>query len=90
MEVELLNTGFIGGDGSTLNTYVASLNGLSSLDGYLVIGGITVLDRQVEVLDGNIDEGSNEFILDNFPDDTSHLVTVHLDNWINNLNLLHY
>ena len=42
LQLELLNTGFIGGDGSTLDTNTIFLDGLRGLDGDLVIGLVTV------------------------------------------------
>ena len=42
LQLELLNTGFIGGDGSTLDTNTIFLDGLCGLNGDLVIGLVTV------------------------------------------------
>lgn len=44
LQLELLNTSLIGSDGSTLDTNTILLDGLSSVDGDLVIGLVTVLN----------------------------------------------
>lgn len=44
LQLELLDTGLIGGDGRALDTDTILLNGLSSLDGDLVIGLVTVFN----------------------------------------------
>jgi hypothetical protein len=44
LQLELLNTGLIGGDGGALDTDTILLNGLSSLDGDLIIGLVTVFN----------------------------------------------
>lgn len=43
LQLELLNTGLIGSDGGALDTNTILLDGLSGLDGDLVVGLITVL-----------------------------------------------
>ena len=48
------NTGFVGGDCCTLDTNVVLQDGFSSLNGNSVIGGITIFNAQVEVLDIDI------------------------------------
>lgn len=44
LEVELLDSGLIGSNGGALDTYLTLLDGLSGIDGDLVVGGITVFD----------------------------------------------
>ena len=43
LQLELLNTGLIGGDGGTLDTDTVLLDSLSGVNGDLVIGLVTVL-----------------------------------------------
>ena len=43
LQLELLNTGLIGGDGGALDTDTVLLDSLSGINGDLVIGLITVL-----------------------------------------------
>lgn len=51
LELKLFNSGLIRGNGGTLNTYLALLNGLSRLNSNFVISGISMLDAQVEIQD---------------------------------------
>jgi hypothetical protein len=44
-EVELLDSGFIWRDGCAFDAYFALLNGLGGLEGDIIIGGISVLNR---------------------------------------------
>lgn len=43
LQLELLNTGLIGGDGGTLDTDTVLLDSLGGINGDLVIGLVTVL-----------------------------------------------
>jgi hypothetical protein len=43
-EVELLDSGFVWSDGCTFDAYFAMFNGLGSLKGDFIIGGISVLN----------------------------------------------
>lgn len=60
LQVELLNTGLIGGDGGALDTNTVLLNSLGGINGNLVIGLITVLDTQIVVLEINIEIRQNQ------------------------------
>lgn len=87
-EFELFDSGFVGSDGGALDAYFAFFDGFGGFDGNFVIGGISVFDSEVEVLYLKVKEGENEFVLDGFPDDSGHFVSIKLCNWILNLNLL--
>ena len=54
-----------------------------------VIGSITVLNTQIEKVDVEIDVGEDEFLLDQVPDDSGHLVSLHLDD-ISSLDLANH
>jgi hypothetical protein len=60
LQLELLNTGLIGGDGGTLDTNTVLLNSLGGIDGDLVIGLITVLNTQIVVLEIDIEIRQNQ------------------------------
>ena len=85
LQLELLDSGFIGGDGGALDAYLALLDCLSGLYCHFVVGGIAVLDAQIEIEDVEIEEGKNEVVLDGFPDDAGHLVAVELGHWLSYL-----
>ena len=84
LELELLNSGLIRGDGGTLDPDLALLDGLSSLNGDFVISGISVLHPEIEVHDLKVKEGQDKFILDGLPDDSGHLITIELSHWVGN------
>jgi len=54
LELEFLNASLIGGNCSALNAYLVLLNCVGGLKGNLVVGGITVLDAQIEILDVDV------------------------------------
>ena len=49
LQLEFLNTGLIGGDGSALDTDTILLDGLGGLNGDLVIGLVTVFETLTTV-----------------------------------------
>ncbi len=89
LEAELLNACLIRGDGRALHTDVVLLDGVCSVNGDLVVGRVAVLDRQIVVLQVDVQVRVDEAVLDELPDDTSHLIAVELDDGVNNLDLAH-
>ncbi len=87
LEVELLHAILIGGNGGTLDTNVVLLDGLSSLNGNLVISGITVGETEIVVLDVKVEVGKNELLLNVGPDDAGHFITIEIHNGVRNLDL---
>ena len=57
LELEFFDTGLIGSDGGALDANFALLDGFGSFDGDFVIGGVSVFNAQVEVLDLEVKEG---------------------------------
>lgn len=88
LELELLNTGLIWGDGGALDTDGVLLDGLSGINSNLVVGLITVLKTEIVVLEVDIEVWVDELVLDILPDDASHLISVQLDDWVLDLDLL--
>ena len=87
LEAKFSDTSFVGGDSGALDTNLAGLDGFCGLDSDLIVSGITVLDAEIEVLDVQITMREDELILDELPDDSGHLISVHLDNGVSNLDL---
>lgn len=77
-EVELCYTSLVRCNGCTFNSDFAFLDCICSVDGDLIVSGITVLDGKIEVLDRDLDEGEDELVFDHLPDDPGHLISVHL------------
>ena len=84
LEFKLLNSGFIRSDGSTLDAYFTFFDSLSSLNGDFIISGISVLHSKVKVLNLDVKEGKNKFVLDSLPDDSGHLISVEFSNRVGN------
>ena len=57
LELELLDSRLIGRDGGALDSNFTLFDGLCGLDGDLVVGGIAVLDAEIEIEDVEIEEG---------------------------------
>jgi len=88
LEVELLNASFIRGDGRALDADVVLLDGVSAIDGNLIVGLITLLDGEIVILDVNVDVAKDELVLDPRPENAGHLIAVHLDDLLVDLDLL--
>lgn len=54
LQLELLHTLLIGGDGGALDTNLVLLDGVSRLNCDLVVSGVTVLNGKIVVLEVNI------------------------------------
>lgn len=88
---DTFDSSLVGSDGGTLDTDVVFLDSMSSINGDLIIGGITVLHSQIVVFDVNVQEREDELFLDHFPDDSGLLVSIELYDRIVDLDLLfHY
>jgi len=87
LEAEFSDTSLIWGDSSALDTNLAGLDGFCGLMGDLIVSGITVLDAEIEVLDIQITMREDELLLDELPDNSGHLISVHLDNGVSDLDL---
>lgn len=55
LEAELFNTALIGGDSGTLDTNFGAEHGIGTVNGDLVVGGITVLHAEIIVLSLEVD-----------------------------------
>ena len=89
MKLILIHTLCIRGDGSTLYRYTIFLGSLSRVDGHLVVGLVTIRETQIIILCFQIYKRKNQFVLDHLPEDSCHLITIHLYQWSRHLNLFH-
>src|SRR6185437_16666756 len=53
------------------------------------VGRVAMLDAEVEVLEVDVEVGEDQLLADALPDDARHLVAVHLDDGILDLDLAH-
>ena len=88
LEFEFFNSSLIWSDGGALDSHFAFLDGFGCIHGDLVVSFISVFHAEVEVLDVEVEEGMDQLVLDLLPEDTSHLVSVKLSNWILDLDFL--
>ena len=88
LEVELSHASLVRGYSCALYSNFACLNGFGSLNRHLIVCGITVLHAEVEILDIEVQVRENELFLNELPNDSGHLVTIHLHYGICNNNLL--
>jgi len=89
LEAELLDTGFIRGDGRTLDSNTVLLGCIGRVDGDLVIRAVALLDTQVVVLEVDIEVWQNQLLADLLPYDARHFIAIHLNNGVFNRNLCH-
>src|SRR4249920_3994468 len=90
LEAELLHPGFVGGDGRAFDADAAVLDGVGGVDGDLIVGRFAVLDGKVEVAKLEIEIGPDQLVLDQLPNDPSHLVPVQIDDGFRHLDLVHW
>ena len=77
------------GDGRTFHRYSVFHRGIGRINRYLVIGFISMLQSQVVVLGLQVNKRKKKFVLDHFPENTGHLVSIHLDQRGRHLNFFH-
>ncbi|MND00472.1 hypothetical protein D3C83_191040 [compost metagenome] len=65
------------------------LGRVGRVDRHLVAGRVPVLDPEIEVLQIDLEVREDQLVLDERPDDARHLVAVHLDDGILDLDLCH-
>ena len=72
-----------------LHSHAMWLSRLSRVDGYLVIGLVAIRQTEIIILRLQINERKNQFVLNHLPENSCHLITVHLYQWSCHLNLFH-
>lgn len=79
-EFELFDSCLIGCDSGAFDPDFTVFNGLSSINGNLIIGLISMLDSEVKILDVEVQKREDKFVFDRLPNDSGHLVSIELDN----------
>jgi len=83
LEVEFFDTSLIRGDGCTLDTNLALLDSFGSINCNLIVCRVTSFNCQVKVLVVfKIHVRVNVDILNSLPNDSGHLVSIDVDNWV--------
>ena len=78
LQIVFLYTSRIWGNSRALDSDTIFFRGFCSIYCDLVIGLIPLRESEVIILCLEIDVGKKEIILDHFPDDTGHLISIHL------------
>ncbi len=89
LQVEFLHPRLVGGDGGAFHADAMLLDGVGGIDRHLVAGPVAILDREIVIVQVDIEIGMDELGLDEVPDDAGHLVAVELDDRIFDLDLRH-
>ena len=89
LQAELLDPGLVRRDRGALDADAVTLDRLGGVDRDLVLGGVTVFDAEVEVVELDVEVRQDQAILDELPDDPRHLVAVELDDGVLDLDLRH-
>ena len=66
------------GDRRALDPHAVLLDGVRRIDRDLVVGGVAVLDAQVVVVEIDVEVREDQHVLDELPDDASHLVAIEI------------
>jgi hypothetical protein len=89
LEIELGDALLIRSDGRALHGHAVLLGRLGRVDRDLVVGGVAVLDAEVEVVELQVQVREDQLILDELPDDPGHFIAVHVDDGVGDFNLGH-
>ena len=89
LEVEFLHPRLVRGDRGAFDPDAVLLGRLGRVDGHLVVGHVAVLDAEVVVEQVDIEIGADQLVLDQLPDDAGHLIAVHFDDGVGNLDFGH-
>jgi len=88
-QVELLHTALVRRDGRALDRNADFLRLVCCVNGDLVAGLVALLDAEVVVEKLEVEIRVDQLVLDELPDDPGHLVAIHLDDGILDLDLRH-
>ena len=87
LKVELLNTALIGGNGGALDGNLMLFGSVGGINSDLVVGGVARGHREIVVVRFQVEVGVHVTLLDPLPDDAGHLITVHVDDRVGDLDL---
>ena len=77
-KVIFLNSGIIRCDSRALNGNSKSVCSICRVDSYLIAGLITMFKSKIVILCLQIDKRIQQFVLYHLPDNTGHLISIHL------------
>ncbi|MNN18816.1 hypothetical protein D3C81_1320350 [compost metagenome] len=89
LQAEFGDAGFVRRDGGALDADPVLLDGVSRVDGDLVVRGVTAFHAQIVVVQLQIKVREDQLVLDPLPDDPGHFVAVDVHDGIGDLDLGH-
>jgi hypothetical protein len=89
LEVEFLDTGFVGRDRRAFYADAILLDRVRRIDGDLVVGRIAGFDAQIIIFQVDIEIGQYQAFADPFPDDPGHFVAIEFDDGVFHLDFCH-
>ena len=90
LKVVLGHTSRVGCDGGAFNGYAQLKGSICGINCNLIVSLVSVLKAKIVILCLKIDIRGKKFILDHLPEDSCHLVSVHLNEGCGHLNLAHF
>ena len=75
-QAKLDNSGLIRGDGCALHPDAVLGDGIGGFHRYLVVGGVSIADAEVVVVELDVQVGQDQLVLDHVPDDPCHLIAI--------------
>ncbi len=88
-EAEFLDAGLIGGDRCAFDGDAHFFGLFGGINRDLVIGAIAFLDAEIIIEQINIEIGQDQLLLDEIPDNAGHLIAIHLDDGVCDLDFAH-
>ena len=89
MQVVLGHTLGVRSDGGALHGNTVLLGGVGGIDCHLIAGLVTMNEAEVIVFCLQINKWNDKFILNHFPQDPCHFITIHLYERSDHLNFFH-
>jgi hypothetical protein len=89
LEAELFDAGLVGRNRRALHSHTVLARGVGGINRDLIARLVAGLDTKVEVFQVDIEIRQDELLANLLPDDARHLVAVHLDDGILDLDLRH-
>src|SRR6202042_834930 len=86
-QMEFFDPRFIWGDGRAFDANASGLDRLGGVDRDLVVCRVAILDREIVVLEIDVQIGMDKLVANQLPDDARHLVAVEFDDRIRDLDL---
>ena len=89
LQIEFFDARLVGRDSRALDRDADLFGHLGRIDRDLVVGLVAIFDAEVVIEQLDIEIGVDQLLLDELPNDARHLVAVHLDDGILDLDLGH-